>query len=162
MDTSGSKLAKQPLIQIQRATNMDPYTVTSASNLFRRTSSTTALNDTMNATSPARTDSVHSGYKKGNEMKESLVDDETLMEPPTGFFDFLDVDEDEDKPKAAHQQADHFFLDENNVRIKSDVHYPHPIQELVADSEPDFTDRWVPWTKPGYSEGLTMLGATVL
>ncbi|TID22752.1 hypothetical protein E2P81_ATG01883 [Venturia nashicola] len=141
---------------------MDSYNSASSAELLPAWGAATPdseflISEPIEAASPACTCSIYSDCNEGNEMEEYPEDDEALMEPPVDLFNFLDVEDEE--PEVAPQEADQFIFDENNVRIELGAqHYTHPIQELVADSEPGYAHQWqwIQGMKPGYSEVPTM------
>ncbi|KAE9991737.1 hypothetical protein Vi05172_g5786 [Venturia inaequalis] len=107
--------------------------------------------------SPPHTYSNKSGYKEENKTNGSLADDENVKEPPTSFFNSLDSTSDgEEEPKVTDKQNHASTFGGNNIPPESSAPvYTRPIQELVANSKPDFTHQWVPWTN-SYSDVPTM------
>lgn len=111
-----------------------------------------ALDEAAKAAFQTRADSNYSVHKEGNGMGGSIEDDENAIEPPVGFFDFLNFDDGE--PKVALDQAhDPYRVDTKSRSKYAAPYYSHPIQELAADSEPELTHQYA---NPAYCEFPTM------
>lgn len=136
---------------------MDSSNAASSANLVPATGASAMSPDGLSEAYQTGTDSIPDDSEEETETEEALEDNEDVMEPPAGFFNFLNTDDDE--PKPAPQKPSRFIFDENNVRLRFGTsRHSHPIRDLVADSEPEFTHQWQ-WTQgtnPAYSEFPTM------